>query len=195
MNNNIDYDEIFRIYSKWNVPDEVILHMLRVAELIRKLVLQIVGSEENLEVLIKAALLHDVGKALVRREILNKPGKLTAEEFEEMKRHVEFTVQILLEEKIDQKVIGYVRRHHERNNGSGYPNGLKNLSKLDEILALCDIYDAVTSNRPYRGKLSIDEARDIIVDKKNAFSTNITFKLFEMIDDRENLCQGGSNVS
>ncbi len=183
--NYIDYSEIFRIYSKWDVPDEVILHMFRVAELVRKLLLRIVGNEEKLDLLIKAALLHDVGKALVKREILNKPGKLTTEEFEEMKRHVEFTVQILLEEKIDHRIIGYVQRHHERNNGSGYPNGLTKLSKLDEILAICDIYDAVTSNRPYRNKLSQKEAAEIIYDKKNAFDINFSKLLFDYLNEDE----------
>jgi len=193
--NDIDYAKIFRIYSKWDVPEDVILHMLRVAELIRKLSLQIFGSDKDVALLIKAALLHDVGKALVNREILNKPGKLTAQEFEEMKRHVEYTVQILVEEKMDQRVITFVEKHHERSNGSGYPKGVKSLSAYDEILAICDIYDAVTSNRPYRPKLNCLEAKQIIEAKKNGFNRETIKQLFTMIGDDSDFYKVGENVS
>jgi HD-GYP domain-containing protein (c-di-GMP phosphodiesterase class II) len=108
-----------------------------------------------------AALLHDVGKLAVPKEILNKPGPLTPDEFEVMKRHVE-EGQLMLE-KIGG-VMGdaghVVRTHHERFDGAGYPDGLAGteIPLAARIIACCDAFNAMTTDRPYRRAMSRDEA-------------------------------------
>ncbi|MCU5773791.1 HD-GYP domain-containing protein [Erwiniaceae bacterium BAC15a-03b] len=97
-------------------------------------------------------LLHDLGKAHVALEILNKPGKLTDEEFSAMKRHPLMGAEMLFKAGASDEVIDIALHHHEKVDGSGYPYGLKGnqISDFARMAAVCDVYDAVTSNRPYR---------------------------------------------
>jgi putative nucleotidyltransferase with HDIG domain len=100
-----------------------------------------------------AGLLHDLGKASMPQEILNKPGKLTDEEFTIIKSHPVKGYETLLESGVDnQRVLDVCRHHHERMDGTGYPDKLAeaNLSLIARMSAVCDVYDAVTSNRPYK---------------------------------------------
>jgi putative nucleotidyltransferase with HDIG domain len=100
-----------------------------------------------------AGLLHDLGKAMVPLEILNKPGKLTDEEFEIMKRHPEEGIKLLQGSSMaDDIVFDVVLHHHEKTSGTGYPEKLKNggISLYAKMGAVCDVYDAITSNRPYK---------------------------------------------
>lgn len=100
-----------------------------------------------------AGLMHDLGKAAIPLEILNKPGKLTDEEFAIIKSHPVLGHKMLLEAAhVDADVLDVVLHHHEKIDGSGYPNRLKNneISLLAKMGAVCDVYDAVTSNRPYK---------------------------------------------
>ena len=100
-----------------------------------------------------AGLLHDLGKAAVPQEIINKPGKLTDEEFEIVKSHPVKGHAMLLETGIDnERVLDVCRHHHERMDGKGYPDGLaaENISLIARMSAICDVYDAVTSDRPYK---------------------------------------------
>jgi len=103
----------------------------------------------------EAGLLHDVGKAMIPPEIINKPGKLTAEEFELMKRHSEYGYMIVTQDrKTDHQVAMAVLTHHEKEDGSGYPLGLKG-DKIDiiaKIVAVSDIFDAMTADRVYKSK-------------------------------------------
>jgi len=100
-----------------------------------------------------AGLLHDVGKALVPLEILNKPGKLLDAEFDLMRGHPAHGERLLRDAGIDDPdVLDVVRHHHERIDGAGYPDRLADagLSLLTRASAVCDVYDAITSNRPYK---------------------------------------------
>ena len=100
-----------------------------------------------------AGLLHDLGKALMPNEILNKPGKLTDEEFAVIKKHPEEGHRLLLEGSgADEIALDVVLHHHEKTDGSGYPKGLKDqeISLFAKMGAVCDVYDAITSNRPYK---------------------------------------------
>lgn len=106
---------------------------------------------EEIEMLTIGGLLHDTGKMLVPQDILNKPGKLTGNEFSIMKKHVEYGYDYLKKQGFNESQLRIVVEHHERHDGSGYPNGLldKDISLHGKIGAVVDIYDAITSNRVY----------------------------------------------
>ncbi|NMB34597.1 MAG: HD-GYP domain-containing protein [Clostridium sp.] len=117
-------------------------------------------KETEIKKLVIAGLLHDVGKTRVSSKILNKPGKLTEEEYNEIKKHAVYGYRILENEKnMDKDVSHAVLMHHEREDGSGYPMGIKGekISKLAKVIAVADIYDAMTSNRVYKERESAFE--------------------------------------
>jgi putative nucleotidyltransferase with HDIG domain len=109
-----------------------------------------------------AGLLHDLGKAAMPMDVLNKPGKLTDAEFSIIKSHPEEGHRMLLTgENVDPLVLDVCLHHHEKTDGSGYPKGLKDteISLFAKMGAVCDVYDAITSNRPY--KLGWDPAESL----------------------------------
>ena len=114
-----------------------------------------------------AALLHDMGKLAVPEYILNKPGQLTAAEFEKMKLHATVGADILASIDFPYPVVPIVRHHHERWDGAGYPAGLKEteIPIGARILSVVDCFDALTSDRPYRPKLSHTEALRILKER------------------------------
>ena len=111
-----------------------------------------------------AGLLHDIGKIGVRESVLHKPGSLTDEEYEHIKAHAALGERILGPMGELAPILDYVRHHHERIDGRGYPDGLTGdeLSLGAKILGVCDAYDAMTSERPYRSPYSHEHARDEI---------------------------------
>ncbi|NLL71319.1 MAG: HD-GYP domain-containing protein [Epulopiscium sp.] len=113
-------------------------------------------EEESLKNLTIAGLLHDIGKMKVDPQILNKPSKLTSEEFEEIKKHSIYGFEILQKQAMPDEVKIAVLQHHERFDGSGYPAGASNeeIHIFAKIIAIADVYDAMTSKRPYRDKFS-----------------------------------------
>ena len=124
------------------------------------------GMRTDLEVpaVEAAALLHDVGKLAIPEHILNKPGRLTAPEFERMKTHAKIGAEILSEIEFPYPVVPIVRHHHENWDGTGYPDGIAgNAIPLGaRILAVVDCYDALTSDRPYRRALQPHDAFALI---------------------------------
>jgi putative nucleotidyltransferase with HDIG domain len=127
-----------------------------------------VHGESQLKAIATAALLHDMGKLAIPEHILNKPGKLTAAEFEKLKRHADIGADLLSSVKFPYPVVPIVRHHHEHWDGSGYPMGI---AKTDiplgaRILSVVDCFDALTSDRPYRPRLTADEAFEIIRAKR-----------------------------
>ena len=111
-----------------------------------------------------AALLHDMGKLAIPEHILNKPGKLTTAEFEKMKRHADIGADLLSSVKFPYPVVPIVRHHHENWDGKGYPTGLSgtDIPLGARILSVVDCFDALTSDRPYRPRLSKEESFDIL---------------------------------
>ncbi|KPW78251.1 HD-GYP domain-containing protein [Pseudomonas amygdali] len=100
-----------------------------------------------------AGLMHDVGKMMIAPHVLNKPGRLTHDEFEIMKAHPELGLKILKENQpVAATVMDVCLHHHEKVDGSGYPHGLKGdqISIFARMAAVCDVYDAITSDRPYK---------------------------------------------
>jgi putative nucleotidyltransferase with HDIG domain len=127
-----------------------------------------VTDEDTLCGLEAAALLHDTGKIAVPEHILNKPGRLTASEFETMKRHAPIGAQILASIEFPYPVAPIVRHHHENWDGTGYPDGLKGeeIPLGARILSVVDCFDALTSDRPYRSRMTEPQALHIIVDRR-----------------------------
>jgi putative nucleotidyltransferase with HDIG domain len=123
-----------------------------------------VTDEDTLCGLEAAALLHDTGKIAVPEHILNKPGRLTASEFETMKRHAPIGAQILASIEFPYPVAPVVRHHHENWDGTGSPDGLKgeDIPLGARILSVVDCFDALTSDRPYRSALTHQQAFDIL---------------------------------
>lgn len=117
-------------------------------------------SEQELEALRAAALLHDIGKLAVPEHIINKPGRLTHEEFEKMKIHPVVGAEILERVAFPYPVVPIVRSHHEKWDGSGYPDGLKSeeIPIGARILSIVDTLDALSTDRQYRKALPLDQA-------------------------------------
>ncbi len=117
-------------------------------------------SEEKCHTLQLIGLVHDIGKMSVPAEILSKPGRLSTIEFELVKTHAEQGSQILKDVDFSLPIAEIIREHHERMDGSGYPQGLKGKEILFEarILAVADVLEAMASHRPYRASLGLEEA-------------------------------------
>jgi putative nucleotidyltransferase with HDIG domain len=130
-------------------------HSLRVARIAVTLGQELQLPESKLSRLYLAGLLHDVGKIGVSDALLNKPGKLTPNEFDQIKLHVNVGVSILKQIKRFGELIPAVRHHHERIDGRGYPDGLSGdqISFEGRVLAVADGFDAMMNDRPYRPKL------------------------------------------
>jgi len=112
-------------------------------------------SQEETRILTLAGLLHDIGKMLVPKAIIAKEGKLTEEEFEAVKAHTIKGYQALKDQPVDIRVKYAALMHHERCDGSGYPNGFRSeqIEEFAKIIAIADVYDAMTSNRRYRSAI------------------------------------------
>lgn len=156
------------------------LHVLHIQTITEMLLRQLVQKENNRYALSKeqirmittASALHDIGKISIPDEILNKPGRLTAEEFAVIKGHSMAGANMLLELPLDQKEEPLVktayeicRWHHERYDGGGYPDGLKGeeIPVSAQVVALADVYDALTSERCYKDAYSHEKAIEMIL--------------------------------
>lgn len=129
-----------------------------------------VRDEKLIKAIEAAALLHDMGKLAVPEYILNKPGKLTPAEFEKMKLHASVGADILSAIDFPYPVVPIVRHHHENWDGTGYPSGLggTQIPIGARILSVVDCFDALTSDRPYRPKLSDEQALGILVQRRGS---------------------------
>ncbi len=129
-----------------------------------------VNEEAQLKAIEAAALLHDMGKLAIPEFILNKPGKLTSHEFDVMKQHANIGADILGSIHFPYPVVPIVRHHHEAWDGSGYPDRLKGVSIPlgARILSVVDCFDALTSDRPYRQRLSVEKAIQILVNRRGS---------------------------
>lgn len=140
------------LHNMRSIDDTVYAHCLNVGLISRMIGRWLHFSQHDLDVLTCAGLLHDIGKVTIPEEILNKPGKLTDEEFAMIKAHPKNGYEILKNQDIDSRIKRTALMHHERYDGSGYPNGLEGelLSDFAMIVAIADVYDAMTAARSYR---------------------------------------------
>ena len=150
--------------------DRELLHSKRVSKLCELLALKMGYDEDHIAFLKTTGLMHDIGKIAIEEIILNKAGKLTVNEYNEIKKHPEIGYRILSSVSEFSEAAIHVLQHHEKWDGTGYPKGLKGeeISVDARIIALADVYDAITSYRTYRNALSKDDA---IVEIKSCLGT------------------------
>jgi len=158
-------------------------HIKRTQKYIRELALELQGTEEYqnvltneyIELLYKSAPLHDIGKVGVKDSILLKPGALTAEEFEEMKKHTiygERSLMVGIKELGEDSFLTLAKEialtHHEKWDGSGYPFGIskKSIPICGRLMALSDVYDALISKRVYKSAFTHEQAKAVIIKGK-----------------------------
>jgi putative two-component system response regulator len=146
----------------------------------------------DLGLVLMSAQLHDVGKIAVKDSILNKPGRLTLEEFEEVKKHTTFGGEVIdkiMESTSERTFLIYAKTfamtHHEKWDGTGYPKGLKDegIPILGRLMAIADVYDALVSDRPYKRAFSHEEAVKIIAEGKGTHFDPILTDMFLSISD------------
>ena len=144
-------DLAYNVIDFKNYDSYTFQHCLNVAILSISTGISLGLSEYKLNEIGLAAILHDIGKMLIPLEILNKPGKLTEEEFEIIKTHP-VNAMNQLKNLVSPAVLRAIEDHHEKIDGTGYPNGKENsnINPYAKILAISDVYDALTSDRPYR---------------------------------------------
>jgi len=144
-------------------------------------------DEEFVDNIFYAADLHDIGKISVPHDILRKPSKLTDEEFDTIKKHTVYgaeTLQSVLnmhpKNKFVEMGVNIARHHHERYDGTGYPDKLKGteIPLAARIMALCDLYDALRSERPYKQPLDHTTAKNIILDEMNTQLDPVLVEVF-----------------
>ncbi len=148
-------------------------HSSRVAKYTAMLATELGYDSETVEKYRRIALLHDVGKIGVPEEVLNKPGKLTPEEYEVIKSHTSQGYKVLKDISIMPDLATGALAHHERPDGKGYPSGLHDgeIPRVAQIIAVADTFDAMYSNRPYRNRMNFEKAVSII---KEVSGTQLT---------------------
>ncbi len=144
--------EIHDVYTKQ--------HSESVAKLAKEVAGELNFSEEDIAKCYYTGLIHDIGKIAIPSKILNKQGKLTEEEFEVVKRHSTLGHEALMRSPKTYDIAKFVKHHHERYDGKGYPSGLigKDIPEISRILCVVDAFDAMTHNRPYRARMTVLEA-------------------------------------
>lgn len=147
----------------WSFDEATSLHCARTGSFAFKIGQQMELANSELQDLYTAALLHDYGKIYVPRGILTAKRRLSVTEMQIMKSHVWIGVQQLQKSGVSDPVLAIVAEHHERLDGSGYPLGTGRISKCGRILAVADVYDAMSSSRYY----------------KTAYSKDVTLKMLE----------------
>ncbi len=165
-------------------------HQKRVAGIATAIAGEIGLSESRVEGVRMAGLIHDIGKIAVPSDILNKPGRITNNEYEIIKSHSQVGYDILKNIAFPWPISQIVHQHHERMDGSGYPQGLAGEDILLEarILAVTDVVEAMASHRPYRPALGVERALDEIGSNGgvlyDADVVNVCVRLFEEKDHR-----------
>lgn len=180
FNSKIIRNNNLSILDDYKLENNLKKHMVRVSEY-SELISTLIGLDSKKIKLIKqGALLHDIGKKKIDNKILNKPFKLTIEEFEIMKKHSELGLSVLNKTHTNNIIENTILFHHEKWNGEGYPFKLKgkNIPIEARIVSIADYYDALTSDRIYKDKISHEKALEMLKNEnKKSFDPDI-IKIF-----------------
>jgi len=159
-------------------------HSERVRELSEKLAKRMRLDKKFIATMCRAAALHDIGKIGIRDDILNKPGKLTEEEFEVIKEHPEIAARMLKPLNFLQDSLPGILYHHEKYDGTGYPQRLKGdqIPIEAQIITVADVYDALTTDRPYRKAFTKEESISMMIEmnRKN-FNPDVLREFLAML--------------
>ncbi|MBW2107231.1 MAG: HD domain-containing protein [Deltaproteobacteria bacterium] len=163
-------------------------HSFRVAKYAVAIAREMNITGDQLTDLEVAAYMHDLGKIGVPEKILGKPGKLTDEEFDEIKKHPVLTHKILEPIDLPDHIVNAAVQHHERLDGRGYPQGLtgEKIAMFAKIIAVADVFDALTSARPYRDSMTVEDALTILykgIDKE--FDRDVVLALISALRDEQ----------
>lgn len=180
------YQSIYESFSRLKeVSPLTVEHCVKTANIAYVIGKELKLKPSKLEELVMAALIHDIGKVSIQGDVLVCNRNLTSEEFEEMKQHVQYGMEIT--KRMPQRIRRAIAEHHENIDGSGYPKGLtdSSLSLYGKILRVADVADAICSPREYKKALEPQEActyllqeRNILFDVKavEAYLTSVGFK-------------------
>lgn len=149
------YNMLGMLYSMHNYSDTTYMHCMNVG-MIASLIGKWLGwSTEDIKTLNACGMFHDIGKLLISKDIIDKPGKLTDREYGVMKNHTVKGYELLKDMGIDPRIVNCALMHHERCDGSGYPFGVKadKIDAFSKVVAIADVYEAMTANRIYRGPI------------------------------------------
>lgn len=143
------------LHNMRQIDDSIYAHCMNVALISRTIGEWLHFSKEDLELVTLCGMLHDIGKTALPEELLNKPGKYTDEEYARVQQHTLLGYKILKDLPLDIHIKRTALMHHERGDGSGYPQGLKDeeIDSFAQIVAIADVYDAMTAARSYRAPL------------------------------------------
>ncbi len=163
--------------------DSTYVHSLNVALICRVTGEWMKMSPEDLDVLTVAGLLHDIGKVMIPEDIIKKPGKLNPTEYAIIQSHTVHGYNILKNQPIDERIKYAALMHHERCDGKGYPNKYKQneIDLFARIVAIADVYDAMTSNRVYRSALCPFKVISIFEESVDLFDPKCLFVFLEKI--------------
>ncbi|KMO27981.1 HD-GYP domain-containing protein [Methylobacterium aquaticum] len=166
----------------WTHDDATYQHCLLVAGLAAQFAVHLGFRHEDQFRFVRAALIHDVGKARIPLEILNKPGRLDADELAVMRTHAALGYEVLRAGgERDPITLSAVRHHHEMLDGSGYPDGLAGgqIGDMVRLLTICDIYAALTERRPYKSPMPMAEAMGILASMEGKLETRLVLSFGE----------------
>jgi putative two-component system response regulator len=168
--------------------EETGAHIRRISHYAAALSRKIGLSDEMVEIILYAAPMHDIGKIGIPEKILLKQGSLDPDEWDIMKQHTTIGAQILHGSKADfirfAEIIAFT--HHEKWDGTGYPQGLKgtDIPLIGRIVAIVDVFDALTTKRPYRDALSVEDSLNFIIERRGThFDPNMVDAFLEIKDD------------
>lgn len=160
------------------------------------MIMQLLDPSDDNDIMRLASGFHDIGKSRLDPVILNKTGKLTDEEFEHIKMHPVYSYEIL-KEHIGEKVARIARCHHEKLDGSGYPDHLKGdeIPIQSQVIAIADIFDALTTARSYRDALSFEKALEIIHEdvRRNRLNKE-AYEALKTLIERKTIVEGHDNT-
>lgn len=160
-------------------------HMERVAIMSRGIGKQLNFSHESLLGLSLGATIHDIGKIGIPASILSKPGRLSKAEFNLIKDHSTLGRRIIKDIDFPWPIANMIVEHHERLDGSGYPEGLRSdeISTEAQIIAVADVFEALVSHRPYRPGFELETAKDILLSEKGKLNPQLIECILDMVSD------------